>query len=191
MTKSKLTPSVPTLTTPRLTLRTPKPEDAYERHRLGRDPEIILMFGYEAPDLGEYPIDMAKNWIENLSQHPCAWVIEHDGVFIGELRFDAIDNHDRCARLAIGIYAANKLGQGFGREAIKAALQHAFTVMNLHRISLRVIDYNERAIRCYRSVGFVEEGRERETAFIKGKWRDDLIMGLLDREFRPEGTILS
>ena len=58
--------------------------------------------------------------------------------------------------------------------------------MDLHRISLRVIDYNERAIRCYKSVGFVEEGRERETAFIQGRWRDDLIMGLLDREFLSE-----
>lgn len=183
MPKPKSEPSVLTLTTTRLTLRPPKPDDAHERYKLGRDPEIILMFGYEVSDLGAYSIDMAKNWIENLGQHPCAWVIEHEGLFIGELRFDAIDNHDRRARLAIGIYAADKLGQGFGKEAMNAALQHAFTTMNLHRISLRVIDYNERAIRCYRSVGFVEEGRERETAFIKGKWRNDLIMGLLDREF--------
>ena len=189
MTKSKTPPKTPTLTTSRLTLRAPKPEDAYERHRLGRDPEIILMFGYEAGNLGEYEIEAAQNWIENLSQHPCAWVIEHNEKFFGELRFDEIDSHDRRARLATGIYAADKLGQGFGREAIKAALQHAFTAMNLHRISLRVIDYNERAVRCYKSVGFVEEGRERETAFIQGRWRDDLIMGLLDREFLSEENI--
>ena len=115
MTKSKTPPKTPTLTTSRLTLRAPKPEDAYERHRLGRDPEIILMFGYEAGNLGEYEIEAAQNWIENLSQHPCAWVIEHNEKFIGELRFDEIDSHDRRARLATGIYAADKLGQGFGR----------------------------------------------------------------------------
>ena len=174
---------IPTLTTTRLTLRPPKSDDAQERYKLGHDPEIILMFGYEIGDLGKYSIEMATSWIANLCKHPCAWVIEHEGLFIGELRFDAIDNHDRRARLATGIYATDKLGQGLGREAINAALQHAFTAMNLHRISLRVIDYNERAIRCYQSVGFVEEGRERETAFIKGKWCDDLIMGILDREF--------
>ncbi|WP_282611284.1 GNAT family N-acetyltransferase [Pelagibius sp. Alg239-R121] len=125
----------------------------------------------------------AKKWVENLRQHPCAWTIEHENRFIGELRFDAIDNHDRRARLATGIYNPEKLGNGLGREAIRIALQYAFTTMNLHRIALRVIDYNERAIRCYKSVGFVEEGRERETAFIKGEWCDDLIMGLLSHEF--------
>ena len=107
MTKSKTPPRAQTLTTSRLTLRAPKPEDAYERHRLGRDPEIILMFGYEAGNLGKYEIEAAQNWIESLNQHPCAWVIEHDGKFIGELRFDEIDSHDRRARLATGIYAAD------------------------------------------------------------------------------------
>ena len=50
-------------------------------------------------------------------------------------------------------------------------------------MSVRVLASNARAIACYRKCGFLEEGREREAAFVEGGWQDDLIMGLLDREF--------
>jgi RimJ/RimL family protein N-acetyltransferase len=46
-----------------------------------------------------------------------------------------------------------------------------------------VLASNARAIACYRKCGFIKEGREREAAFVGGVWQDDLIMGLLDREF--------
>ncbi|KQQ13634.1 hypothetical protein ASF53_11720 [Methylobacterium sp. Leaf123] len=42
---------------------------------------------------------------------------------------------------------------------------------------------NAHAVACYRKCGFIEEGREREAAFVGGAWQDDLIMGILDREF--------
>ena len=51
--------------------------------------------------------------------------------------------------------------------------------MGLHRVSLRVWDINTRVIACYRACGFVEEGREREQAFVDGVWCDDVIMGCL------------
>jgi hypothetical protein len=34
----------------------------------------------------------------------------------------------------------------------------------------------------------VDEGRERESAFVEGLWQDDLIMGLLDREFARKNS---
>ena len=50
-------------------------------------------------------------------------------------------------------------------------------------MDLRVLAYNERAIRCYLSCGFVEEGRERESALVDGERYDDLIMGVLAHEY--------
>ena len=34
--------------------------------------------------------------------------------------------------------------------------------LGLHRVGLRVLAYNDRAIRCYKKCGFREEGRERQ-----------------------------
>jgi RimJ/RimL family protein N-acetyltransferase len=62
-------------------------------------------------------------------------------------------------------------------------LGHAFHDLKLHRISIRVLAYNTRAIRSYQKCGFLIEGREREAAFVNGRWHDDIIMGLLEHEF--------
>ena len=61
-----------------------------------------------------------------------------------------------------------------GSEAIRLLLHHAFTELNFHRIGIRVLAYNERAIRAYQKCGFLIEGRERETAFVDGLWHDFL-----------------
>ena len=63
--------------------------------------------------------------------------------------------------------------------ATRLVLQYGFEVVGLHRIDLRVLAYNERAIACYRRCGFVEEGRERDAALIDGEWHDDVIMAVL------------
>jgi RimJ/RimL family protein N-acetyltransferase len=88
-------------------------------------------------------------------------------------------------RAAIGIADAALLGQGLGSEAIQLAVAHAFGPMGLHRLSLRVLAFNGRAIRAYQKCGFRVEGRERESALIDDVWHDDLIMGLLAEDDRP------
>jgi RimJ/RimL family protein N-acetyltransferase len=60
-------------------------------------------------------------------------------------------------------------------------LDYAFNVLKLHRVSVRVVDYNLRAIRAYQKCGFMVEGREREAAFVDGNWYDDVMMAILDR----------
>jgi RimJ/RimL family protein N-acetyltransferase len=105
------------------------------------------------------------------------------GRLIGEIRLDRVDLKDRRASLAIGIEDASQLGKGLGTEAIVLALGYAFDVLKLHRISVRVVNYNTRAIRAYQKCGFTIEGREREAAFVDGAWHDDLMMAILDREY--------
>ncbi|MDR6899147.1 RimJ/RimL family protein N-acetyltransferase [Rhizobium miluonense] len=99
------------------------------------------------------------------------------------IRLDNVNPQDKRATMAIGIYDPALLGKGFGTEAIMLLLRHAFGEMELHRIGIRVLAYNQRAIRAYEKCGFVVEGRERETAYVNGSWHDDIMMGLLDREF--------
>lgn len=154
-----------------------------ERLVLGNDPGIMRMFGCDPANLPAFTEATAARWLEKLAAHPCAWVIEHDGKLLGEARLDALDQHEARARLAIGLYDPAKLGLGLGREAVRLVLQHAFENLNLHRVGLRVIAYNTRAIRCYLACGFVVEGREREAAFITGEWHDDVLMSILAREF--------
>ncbi len=110
------------------------------------------------------------------------WVIEYEGRCIGTARLTLTES-DRRARFAIGIFDFSKLGIGLGTEATRLVLGHAFNTLGLHRVDLRVLDYNKRAIACYEKCGFVREGVEREGARVEGKWETDVMMSILDREY--------
>lgn len=173
----------PTLTGPRITLRPPRDEDAEARRSLGIDPDIVRMFGGTVAEPGAMTAEEAEVWLDHLRLQEPGWVMELDGRVIGAAFLHGVSHEDRRARLALGILIPTLLGQGLGREAVRLVLGHGFGPMGLHRVDLRVLSFNERAIRCYRACGFREEGRERESARVGGEWHDDIIMGVLAREF--------
>jgi RimJ/RimL family protein N-acetyltransferase len=174
--------SLPVLRGKRVILRPPREEDFEARLRLGTDPEIIRMYGGNRSDVRPMTVEAAERWVRRLLDHEYAWIIEVS-TLIGEIRLDRVDLRVRRTGLAIGIEDASQLGKGLGSEAIALALGYAFNVLNLHRVSVRVVDYNLRAIRAYQKCGFVIEGREREAALVDGTWYDDVMMGILDREY--------
>ncbi|PBB80615.1 GNAT family N-acetyltransferase [Mesorhizobium sp. WSM3879] len=174
---------LPELRGARLILRRPIPQDVETRPALGRHREIVEAYGRTFGPNTTFTRGEAEAAIRFIEQQNCAWVIDA-GSFVGHVRLHSIDWQDKRAALAIGIDDQAYLGKGYGTEAIRLVLEHAFG-RGLHRVSLRVLSSNFRAIACYRKCGFVEEGREREAAFVGGAWQDDIIMGLLDREFSP------
>jgi RimJ/RimL family protein N-acetyltransferase len=173
--------SLPALIGKRVTLRRPREEDFATRLELGNDAEIVRMYGGNRSDLRPMTEEVARQWVGRLLDHDYAWIIEA-GTLIGHVRFDRVDLRDKRASLAIGIDDTTQLGKGLGSEAIALVLGYAFNVLKLHRVSVRVVDYNLRAIRAYQKCGFVVEGREREAAFVDGIWHDDVMMAILDRE---------
>ncbi len=176
----------PILRGPRLTLRPPSEADIDVRLQLGNDPDIHRLYGGSQADLRPLTSADAAGWFRRLAADPHGWAIEH-GRLIGEIRLHTINPSDRRASLAIGIADATALGQGLGTEAIGLVVDHAFGAMGLHRLAVRVLAFNERAVRAYQRCGFRVEGREREAALIDGAWHDDLIMGLLAGDRRsPE-----
>lgn len=173
--------SIPQLHGDRVTLRRPRGSDVDDCLAIGRHKEIIECYGGTFDPSAPFTREHAERAIAFIENQPWAWVIDIDG-FVGHLRFHNMAALDRRATLAIGIDNPVFLGKGYGTEAIRLALSHAFE-SGLHRVSLRVLAHNARAISAYRKCGFREEGREREAAFVNGAWQDDIIMGLLCHEF--------
>jgi len=168
----------------RVRLRPTSPDDADARYVLGNNANIVRMYGGSLADTKPMTKDDAANWAQGQAKNPHAWVIEVDGSLIGEIKLHSISARDQRASMAIAIYDPTRLGMGIGTEAIHLLLEHAFSELKLHRIGIRVLTYNERAIRAYAKCGFIVEGQERETAFVDGKWHDDLMMGLLSTEYK-------
>lgn len=174
----------PTLHSTNLTLRPASLEDVERRYALGAEPEENLrLYGAEPEGALAFTRQSAEAWVHSLIDHPYAWVIDAP-TLIGSVRLDRVDMVDRRASFAIGLLRPEYMGHGLGTEAARRLLIFAFDELGLHRISLRVLSINERAIRSYEKCGFRIEGRERETVQIDGKWHDDLMMGLLEHELK-------
>lgn len=70
-----------------------------------------------------------------------------------------------------------------GRELTRFALRYGFQEQNLSRISLDVLESNERAIRLYHALGFKDEGRLRQAQYKNGRYLDVVLMAVLREEW--------
>ena len=102
---------------------------------------------------------------------------------IGTCAFSQLDGDNGSALFHITIGETDCWGQGYGTEATGLMLEHAFRTLRLHRVALAVFAFNERAIRSYRKVGFVTEGRAREAIWRNGQFHDEIQMSILEREW--------
>lgn len=90
--------------------------------------------------------------------------------------------HHRSVGLGIAI-APQYQGRGYGTEVINWALDWAFRYGNYHRVHLGTVSYNERAQHLYKKLGFVEEGRSRESYWFDRQWYDMISYGILESEW--------
>lgn len=103
-------------------------------------------------------------------------------VALGWGGIDAAVAHHRTAHLAVSL-AAPYRGRGFGREAINWMLDWAFRHGALHTVAVTAAAYNGAACRLYESIGFVREGRRRETIWMDRAWHDEVEFGMTEREW--------
>lgn len=94
-----------------------------------------------------------------------AWAI-HDrasGVLIGACALmDFEGGQHRSAYLRILIGEKAWWGRGYGTEATELVVREAFERLGLGEVKLEVFSTNERAVRAYRRVGFIQTGEHRE-----------------------------
>ena len=106
-----------------------------------------------------------------------------DDTLLGNVSLMGVDLVNRRASVGIFIGEAENHSNGYGAEAIRLVLDYGFNTLGLHNIELSVFADNERAIACYKKVGFRECGRRTEAYFKRGRFIDLVIMEILDREW--------
>jgi [ribosomal protein S5]-alanine N-acetyltransferase len=75
-------------------------------------------------------------------------------------------------------------GHGYATEAARAVVEFGFETLGLHRIWAQCIADNTASAHVLEKLGMQQEGHLRETQWLKGRWRDTLVYGILDREWR-------
>ena len=76
-------------------------------------------------------------------------------------------------------------GRGLGRACVRLLKQMAFRDLHAHRFWLDVKGLNLRARALYRSEGFIEEGRLRESVRTDDGYDSLVVMAMLEHEHIP------
>lgn len=111
-------------------------------------------------------------------------ILSPDGRIIGESVINEIDWKTRCANFRIGIFYPVERGKGIGTWAIEMTRDFAFGELKLHRLELDVYSFNPRAEKAYLKAGFIKEGVLRDAVMDGDKYADDILMALLEDDWR-------
>jgi RimJ/RimL family protein N-acetyltransferase len=125
-------------------------------------------------------------WLRSLAddRSMVAFAIEESdtGTLVGLVQLVDIHPVHRNAEMRIRIGEPGARGRGLGAATLRLLLDHAWRDLGLHRVYAYVFADNERAVASYARVGFVQEGRMREAAYIDGAWCDLLVVAVLRRD---------
>jgi diamine N-acetyltransferase len=166
-------------------LRSFEREDVARQHALMANVDLVLpaYSGWEPQSQAG-----AEKWFDKHLEMPGErgdFAIEVDGTFVGFINIHpwSVSRRSGTASFGMAILHPDYVGKGYGREALSLFLDWAFRIQNFRRIWLITWADNERAVRCYRACGFVEEGLERQAQYVNGTYVDILSMGLLRDEW--------
>lgn len=106
-----------------------------------------------------------------------------DGVRAGFCKFYNIDLQNNSCVLGADLHRDFR-GKKLSYKMWQFMLDHAFSTLKLHRVSLTTADYNTRARRVYEKLGFREEGMMKESLLRNERYHDQICMFMLDSDYR-------
>ncbi len=117
------------------------------------------------------PTDRDFIVVDLVSDHPIGWAgLSH------------IDLRNSSAEIDIVIGDPREWDRGKDAEAARLLVEHAFEVMNMHRIYARVADENRRGIACLEASGLTVEGTMRDDHHHRGRFASSHLMSVLRDE---------
>jgi RimJ/RimL family protein N-acetyltransferase len=176
------------LETKRLIIRPIEIEDKHEVFKCRSDQEANKYQGWIPANLTD-----VETFIEGLSKEvnvPGTWfqfVIQEKETqkIIGDLGIHFLDKEGKQAELGITL---NKDFQnmGYATESVARVIEYLFNDLNKHRIITSIDPANENSVRLVQRIGFRKEAHFVESLFINGKWVDDLIYAMIEKDWENQ-----
>lgn len=165
--------------TPRLTLRTARPEDLAAMHAVLSSAEATRWWS-TPPHLD---LDQTRQWLDSMiasgPDHP-DFVVEFEGRVVGKAGFF------RPPEIGY-ILHPDVWGRGVAREACAAAIGHLFAVADHATVTADVDPENAASIRLLEALGFVRTGFAERTWNVGGEWKDSFFYALSREVWRARG----
>lgn len=128
--------------------------------------------------------EQEEDWFEEQvtsEEHINLLIVGSEGP-AGTIGLGPIDDTNGTAEL--GIWLRERDWQkGYGTEASRLLITHAFNTLRLHRIEARVFEGNEASQNLWETLGFDHEAVHREAVYLHGEYRDVHRYAVLETEW--------
>jgi len=126
-----------------------------------------------------------REWFKNIkkdrNQIYFAVEIKKSKKYIGNIGLRNINWKDRNGDFFIYIGEKKYWGKGYGTEAAKIFIDYCFNSLNLHKVYLRVVEFNESAVKSYQKAGFKKEGVLKDEVFVGGSYFNIIRMAIINK----------
>jgi ribosomal-protein-alanine N-acetyltransferase len=172
----------PTLTTERLLLREILPTDIQSVFEGLSHPNVIKHYGvsYKTLEATQEQMDWYSNMIKNDDGRCWAICSKDNQVFYGVITLPFWKKEHRSIEVGYWLFP-QYWKQGIVTEAMKAVIDHAFTVMNIHRIFAESDDDNYGSIATLKKLGFQYEVTKKECEIKDGRFLNLVMYALLNK----------
>lgn len=172
---------LPIIETERLILRRMRLDDAEDLFAYGSDPQVTRTTTWDT----HLSVDDSRAFLTLMEEQyergeNATWGIEHraDGKFIGTVGFVAITDSGYVGEIGYAL-ARPYWGQGITTEAARAVIRFGFDYLGLHRIQATCRADNVGSYRVMEKAGLRFEGIMRGRRYVKGRFDDIRMYGLL------------
>jgi len=138
--------------------------------------------------LHPFPITMEQelDWFQHISHDKSNRniffsIVSIDEKLIGYTQLSELDWINKNCFFGIIIGEKENHGKGYGSEALNLLIDYAFNNLNLHKVTLKVVDYNKQAIKLYEKKGFVKEGILKENILQNNEYSDVSIYSIFNK----------
>jgi RimJ/RimL family protein N-acetyltransferase len=147
---------------------------------------------YWSGGLFSHPVDR-EQWERHLEparrEPPALYAfkaVETDtGRMIGYVELAEVDRPAKSALLRLPLVAPGHPDRDhLSLALLRAVLREAFVVIDLHRVSAAVCEYDTPSLACFRRAGFVKEGMLRSAMRVQGRFASQVLLGMLAFEWR-------
>lgn len=172
----------------RVALRTAEEEDVAFVQRAHANPELRYPLGWDLKNRAE----LAEEAAENFGHDECLLVcLDGDGAGPGTPDEDdtrrigcIVAGTNEKARTGIAYWLVPEVhGEGYGREAVSLALDYVFQTYPHPAVHAQTLPHNDASRGLLESLGFVQDGRPRKTAFWDGDYHDTIQYSILREEW--------
>jgi RimJ/RimL family protein N-acetyltransferase len=153
-------------------------------HKWANDPDLQDIMGSV-----HFPgsMDFRKTWFYNLKNDELNQRLAIEAPNKSIIGISSIVNIDwRNNRAGHGLVLGDVdvRRKGYGFDAVMATMRYAFEEMHIERLDGWIIEYNEISFSFYcGKLGWKEEGRRRNYFFRKGRYWDQIVVGITKHDY--------